>query len=113
MAVTEDPGAKAIAAGAAYIANVQRAYADGRWQRGLTRSGLEGWRAPLLAEGVSRAASGATAAKAKFQDRITRVLDFERNLQSRIKSMPNVTDIDKENRMLEWTRQMRTLRQTG
>lgn len=113
QAVTVDPGQRAIAAGAAYIQNVQRAYTEGRWQRGLQRSGLEGWRAPLLAAGVDRAVQGAVANKAKFADRIARVLQFETQLQQQISTMPNVTDADKEARMLAWTRGMRTLRTTG
>lgn len=107
QAVTVSPGDKAIANGAAYLANVTEAYTSGRWARGLQRSGLAGWQGPMLAEGIQRAVSGAQTNKQKFADRIAPVLQFETGLKTQIDSMPNVTPADKENRMLAWSRGMR------
>lgn len=102
QAVTVDPGQRAIANGQAYINGVQQAFTSGKWQRGLQRSGLEGWRAPMLSVGADRAATGASANQGKFADRIAPVLAFEANLQSQIRSMPNVTIQDKVARATAW-----------
>jgi hypothetical protein len=101
-AVTEDPSEKAIANQAAMRQNVLDAIDSGKWARGLRRSGLQGWKAPMLASGVDRAVAGATASKDKFASRIAPVLDFERGLQTTVQAMPNVTFQDKLERMRAW-----------
>lgn len=68
MAVTESPMAKAANRVDAYLAGIQRAVADGKYQDGLRRVSLDQWKEALLEKGLPRISTGATAAIGKFAD---------------------------------------------
>jgi hypothetical protein len=65
-AVTESPMQKAAARKQAYLDGVQRAAAEGKWEAGLNRVSTAEWKAAFLDKGLTRIASGATAAEGKF-----------------------------------------------
>jgi hypothetical protein len=104
----KDPTALAIAAGPRYLANVQAAFQSGKWANGLRRAGKAGWQAAVASKGQQNFANGVNAAEAKVLDAFTKLLAFEQNLQNQVNGMPNVTDNDREQRMLTWVRGMRT-----
>lgn len=104
----KDPTALAIAAGPRYLANVQAAFASGKWANGLRKTGKAGWQAAVAAKGGSNYQTGVSAAKDKVAQAFGPLLAFEASLQQKVAAMPNVTDADRENRMLTWVRQMRT-----
>jgi hypothetical protein len=104
----KDPTALAIAAGPRYLANVQTAFQSGKWANGLRRAGKAGWQAAVASKGQQNFANGVNAAEAKVLDAFTKLLAFEQNLQNQVNGMPNVTDNDREQRMLTWVRGMRT-----
>lgn len=104
----KDPTALAIAAGPRYIANVQAAFNSGKWANGLRRAGKSGWQAAVAAVGETNYSNGVNAAEDKVASAFAPLLAFESGLQSKIAAMPNVTDVDRENRMLAWVRGMRT-----
>lgn len=106
----KDPTALAIAAGPRYLANVQAAFQSGAWANGLRRVGKSGWQAAVAAKGATNFANGVNAAEDKVAAAFGPLLAFESNLLQRVGSMPNVTDTDRENRMLAWTRGMRDYR---
>lgn len=108
----KDPTALAQAAGARYIAKVQEAFTSGRWARGLQRSGKAGWQAAVAAKGVNNFSTGVAAARDKVAAKIAPVLQFEKALQAQINAMPNVTDADKNARMLAWVNGMRQFKAT-
>lgn len=103
----KDPTALAIAAGQRYLANVQAAFQSGKWANGLRKVGKAGWQAAVAAKGESAFSNGVAAAQSKVEQAFAPLLAFESNLQNQVKSMANVTDTDRENRMLAWTRGMR------
>lgn len=103
----KDPTALAIASGPRYLAGVQDAFNSGRWANALRRTGKAGWQAAVAAKGVSNFSTGVQTARDKVATSFAPLLAYEGNLQSRIQSMPNVTDADRENRMLTWVREMR------
>lgn len=103
----KDPTALAIAAGPRYLQNVQRAFNDGSWANGLRKTGKQGWQAAVAAKGVTNFATGVQAAQAKVEQAFTSLLAYEGNLLNQVGSMPNVTDADREARMLAWVRGMR------
>jgi hypothetical protein len=103
----KDPTALAIQAGQRYIQRVQESFQNGKWANGLRRSGKAGWQQAVLTKGVNNFASGVQASQQKFAERIAPVLAFEQNLLNQINSMPNITDADREARMLAWVRGMR------
>jgi hypothetical protein len=108
----KDPTALAIAAGPRYLANVQAAFQSGKWANGLRRSGKQGWQAAVAAKGATNFSNGVNNAEAKVVDAFGQLLAFEQNALNTIASMPNVTDTDRENRMLAWVRAMRQFKKT-
>lgn len=103
----KDPTALAIAAGPRYLANVQQAFNSGKWANGLRRVGKQGWQAAVAAKGATNFANGVNNADAKVNEAFASLLAFEGNLLNTVSSMPNVTDTDREARMLAWVRGMR------
>lgn len=103
----KDPTALAIAAGPRYLANVQAAFNSGKWANGLRRAGKQGWQAAVAAKGAANFSNGVNNAEAKVADAFGTLLAFEANLLNQIATMPNVTDQDRENRMVAWVRGMR------
>jgi hypothetical protein len=104
----KDPTALAIAAGPRYLQNVQAAFNSGKWANGLRRVGKQGWQAAVAAKGATNFSTGVQAAQAKVTDAFGQLLAFEQNLLNQVSAMPNVTDNDREQRMLAWVRGMRT-----
>lgn len=103
----KDPTALAIQAGPRYLQAVTEAFNSGKWANALRRTGKSGWQQAVAAKGVSNFSTGVSAARDKVAAAFGPLLAYESNLQSRIASMPNVTDTDRENRMLAWVRGMR------
>lgn len=103
----KDPTALAVAAGPRYIQNVQAAFNSGKWANALRSVGAAGWKAAVATKGVANFSTGVSAAESKVATAFGPLLAFEANLQGTVASMPNVTDTDRENRMLAWTRGMR------
>lgn len=103
----KDPTALAIAAGPRYIANVTARFNDGTWANGLRKKGKQGWQAAVAAKGIQNFSTGVAAAETTVATAFGPLLAFEQNLVNQINAMPNVTDLDRENRMLSWVRGMR------
>lgn len=106
----KDPTALAIAAGPRYLKNVQDAFNSGKWANGLRKVGKAGWQAAVAAKGESNFSTGVQAAQQKVADAFAPLLAFESSLLQNVSSMPNVTDNDREQRMLTWVRGMRGYR---
>lgn len=108
----KDPTALAIQAGPRYLQNVQKAFNEGRWANGLRRVGKTGWQAAVAAKGETNYSTGVNAAEQKVAEAFGPLLAFEQNLQNNVHGMPNVTDADRDNRMLAWSKGMRQYRKT-
>lgn len=108
-----DPTALAIQAGPKYLANVQAAYQQGRYQRGLQRAGKTGWLAGINGKGAMNFSNGITQSEAKFAARIAPVLQYEQGLQQRVKAMPNSTPQDAVNRAVAWIQGMQQYKTQG
>jgi hypothetical protein len=103
----KDPSALAIAAQARLLSNFQSAVQSGKWANRLRASGKAGWQSAVAAKGVANFQNGVSAARDKVAAAAGPLLAFESNLQRQVSGMPNVTDADREARMLAWTRGMR------
>jgi hypothetical protein len=103
----KDPTALAIAAGPRLLSNFTAAFNSGKWANALRRVGKTGWQQAVAAKGESNFATGVQAAQEKVAERFGPLLAYESTLQQQVSSMPNVTDVDRENRMLAWVRGMR------
>lgn len=103
----KDPTALAIQGGQRYINNVTAAFQSGKWANGLRRVGKTGWQAAVASKGVQNFTNGVNNAEAKVADAFAGLLSFEQGLLNTVNGMPNVTDNDREQRMLAWVRGMR------
>jgi hypothetical protein len=103
----KDPTALAIQAGPRLLDNFTKAFTSGKWANGLRRTGKAGWQAAVAAKGGTNFSNGVNAAEAKVADAFAPLLAFEQNLLNTVSAMPNVTDNDREQRMLAWVRGMR------
>lgn len=88
MAVTTNPAEKAASRADAWAAGVQRALADGKFQRGLRRTTLQSWQDALLKKGLPRIAAGASQAKPKVQAFLEKFLPHQEALKQKLASMP-------------------------
>lgn len=76
QAVQDSPTEKAANRADAYAAGVQRAVADGSYQRGLRAVSLQQWKNQTLTLGATRIAGGAAAAVPKMEAFMTNWLPF-------------------------------------
>ena len=107
LTTDKDPTQLAINAAPRWFNKVQEAYTQGKFQAGLARAGKAGWQNGIKTKGATNFATGVQAAEQKVAAVFGPLLQYEANLQAQVSAMPNVTDADKENRMLAWTRGMR------
>lgn len=103
----KDPTQLAIAAGQRLLDNFTKAFNSGKWANGLRKTGKQGWQQAVASKGVTNFANGVAAAEDKVATAFAPLLAFEANLQTQVRGMPNVTDNDREQRMLAWVRGMR------
>jgi len=102
----KDPTQLAINAQARLLANFQNAVNSGKWANRLRAIGKGGWQASVDAK-ANNFSTGVNAAVGKVTAAFQPLLQYENNLQQQVDAMPNITDTDRENRMLAWVRGMR------
>lgn len=103
---TKDPTALAIAAQPRMRANVIAAIDSGKWANKLRAKGKTGWQDAVKAK-ANNFSNGVAAAQTAFVSAFGPLLTYENSLQQQVAALPNVTDTDRENRMLAWVRGMR------
>jgi hypothetical protein len=103
----KDPTALAAAAGARYIAAVQAAYNSGKWARRLQAVGKTGWQQAVQAKGVANYTNGVAQSRDKYAIAIAPVLTAVAAGQRIVAGMPNVTDAQRDQRMLAFINHMR------
>lgn len=88
-AVTVAPTQLAAAAADRMVAGIMRAVQSGKWQAGLQAVSLQDWKSAMLDKGVNRIASGAAAAKGKFQTFMSQFLPYvQQGVQAMDSTMP-------------------------
>lgn len=85
-AVTQAPGAKAAAAKATWLQQVQ-ANAD-KWARNVAAVSLDQWKSDMINKGIPRIATGAQAGQAKVQTFMDSFLPYVQAGAQKVKSMP-------------------------
>jgi hypothetical protein len=104
----KDPTALAIAAGPRLLRNFTEAFKSGKWANGLRRSARPAGRrrSPRRAdELLDRRAGREGEGRRRRSGRCSRSSSRSQTARA---AMPNVTDGDREQRMLTWVRGMRT-----
>lgn len=110
--VTENPMQKAADNAEKYVQGVMRAKESGKYQRGLNRVTLQDWKSAMLNKGVNRLQNGVQEAKGKMTAFLTQFLPFVANVSAQVQAMPNMTENDRENRMIQNVRLMRGFSKT-
>lgn len=105
-AVTDSPTEKAANAQDNYVAGIQRAVADGKWQRGLRRITLQQWKDAFLNKGLNRIAPGAQAAQGKVEAFYREFFPHIQSAQDEVDRLPKATLEDSITRMTTFIRRM-------
>ena len=104
---------RAVAQQNILIQNFQNSVQNGTWARRLQAVGTQGWKNAVAAKGAANYSTGVNAAKAKYLQRMTAVLQVESSLQGQIQSMPSGTPAANDARMLAWANGMRQAKANG
>lgn len=103
--VTESPTAKAAQSLDRMLAGIQRAIQSGKMAAKLNAVTLAAWQQAMIDKGVLRVASGATAAKPKFQAFMQEFLPYLEQGRQQLASMPRgdlETNINRATTMMRW-----------
>lgn len=100
--VTESPMQKSASAEDKWFQNIQKAHTSGKRKRALLNVSLEEWKTKTAQVGAPRIASGASAAEGKVTKFYDKLFPFQDTLQSKIKSMPDVSLSDSVARATAW-----------
>lgn len=90
-AVTESPTARAARAQDRYLLGVQNAVSSGRYQQGLQRVSLADWQNAFLSKGLSRIASGASAAVGRVEQFLQQFLPY---VEQGVRALPPRGDLN-------------------
>lgn len=107
-----NPAEQAIAAAPKYIANVNKAYAEGRYQSGLAGVTLTDWKSAMKGKGATNMANGARNISARAAKNITDVVAYTNSVRQQIASMPSMTESDMDARCLAAIALMRAYRKS-
>lgn len=113
MAVSVSPTELAAQKVDKYAAGVQAAVDSGRYQQGLRNVTLAQWQQAFLTKGIQRLDSGVSAAEPKMQSFLTEFLPFASSVSQAVRAMPDTTESERDQRMLEAVRMMRGFKRRG
>ena len=108
--VTVAPGTAAAAKKQKFVSAMQDPATFDKWERGVRSVSLGSWQNSMVTLGIPRAAQGAQQKKDKMVNAMNSLLPFVDNLRNTVKSMPDNSQADREQRMLAWSRGMRQYR---
>ena len=111
-AVEVSPTELAAQAKDKWVAGVQRAAQEGKFEAGLRRVNLADWRKAAIEKGLPRISSGAQAAVPKMTAFMTDLLPHEARLMEEIDVMPDTTIEDSIARMGACARGMASFRRS-
>lgn len=112
MAPERDPIAAALAANDKRKEGIRRSLEDETWEKTMRTLTKEDWSKPALTLGAARFVPGVEAKKDKINKFITAWRPILEGVQADVRAMPEVTDADREGRMLENLRAMKTKKGT-
>lgn len=104
--VTVAPGQLAAAQSDKMLAGIQRAIADGVWQRAVASVSLEDWKEKTITKGIGRIAAGVDGAQQKQLAMAERLLAAVDQVKATVDTMPDATLEDRIQRMVAFSRGM-------
>lgn len=99
---TKNPGQLAVNQQQAMRTNLLKAIDSGRWAAATLKSGIEGWRTPMLAKGIDNMLTGVRTGQDKYDQAVAPWLAFGTTVRAQIAQMPNTTIADKKARANFW-----------
>jgi hypothetical protein len=87
--------------------NILDAIDNGRVANGLRKIGTDGIKRAVAAKGKVAFVNGVSGAQVKFEGSFAPLLTYIDGVKSAIAQMPNITDADRDARMLENVKRMR------
>lgn len=104
--VTESPMKKAAAKKDKYLAGVQKAVQDGKYERGLNSVPLDEWKDKMINKGINRIAAGVDESRAKVEKFAAQLNSFQDGLKAEVGRLPDATPEDRINKAVAWMRGM-------
>lgn len=111
--VTVNPAEKAIAKKDKLLQNFTASVNNGKWERGMRNTSLEGWKEAMKGKGQQRVAAGVQAAQQKMVKFFDELIPFQTDLQSKIANMSDLTIEDSIARASAWIRGMSGFRKNS
>lgn len=108
--VRDAPGVKAAAKQDKLVQNFNAAVQSGKWRDNVSAVPVEEWRQKTLNKGLQRIAAGVDEAKPRMQQVGAQLLDHIDRGLGKLERMDDTTPEAREQRMIEFSRHMRTLR---
>lgn len=84
-----------------------------KWARNVASVSLADWQNSMLNYGINRVAQGAQAKQEKFAQRLAPLLQHIDTVAAQVRSMPDLTPADRENRAIAMMRGMRKYQRPG
>lgn len=110
--VTVNPAAQAITKKNKMVQNFNEAMNSGKWERGLKRVTLEGWKESMINKGAGRVAAGIDSALPKTEAFFAELLPFQEDLSKKVSTLPDLTLEDSIQRATTWIRGMSNFRKS-
>lgn len=104
LSVTTAPTEAALRQVDQYVAGVQRAVTDGRYQAGLRSVSLQDWQQDMVTKGLPRIGQGAQAAIPKMESFLTKFLPHVDAGKQKLANMPRGSIDQNIARMVEMVR---------
>ena len=105
-----DPIARGIATEEKYAIETRKAIDEGRRKTALQKTSMAEWSQYSQSIGADKLVDGVVKREAKVTDFITKFQPQLSSLLSKVDSLPEATDSDRENRMLENLRGLKALK---
>lgn len=105
-----DPIARGIATEEKYAIETRKAIDEGRRKAALQKTSMAEWSQYSTTIGADKLVDGVVKREAKVTDFITKFQPQLSSLLSKVDSLPEATDSDRENRMLENLRGLKALK---
>jgi len=102
----------ALAAAEKRTARVKESLEKKTWEAAMKKLTIEDWRKPALAKGPARFIEGVKFAEPKIRDFVAKWRPILEEIQAAVRAMPEVTDADREKRMIENLRRLKKAKGT-
>jgi len=104
--VTTAPGMQAAKKSDKYLAGIQRAVANGTWQKNVAAVSLQDWQAKTINKGIGRISAGVDSAQTAQIAMAEKLLAAVDSVKAKVDSMPDTSLDDRLNRMVAFARGM-------